>query len=1359
VCDDPIEDTWPPCYSNWIPSSDLIHPGRIVGVSICDLCPEAEYSTGVNPESIDFGYTLGDDPTWFPVTDFTLDPIHCLGYALNWTVAGLPPGERVNFCVEAEDFVGNRSGDCNSFIVASTPDSTDLWPPIADWWETPEGDTVMPGYVPYIHLNVCDDYPEAEVYTGVYRESISLLLYVDEALIGDVIDDCVVTPLEPDCAGFAIDFYGDHPLPVCSEITLCIIASDNAGNELEDCITFWVACPPDTMDLIPPFATNWSPEDSMVDVGLYEPVVVDLLDLPGESSPASGIDSLTIGMTIYHEGIPGPADLTPFLEIIAIEHGFRLTFEHAYPFPEEAQITITVYADDLAGNHLVEETHQIIFWTESLIPPPDSLGPEADIVHPLNGTWSACADQMINIHLSDPNGIDLSTIQIDVDGASYNIESEELNWIAPYQLLQFSPSSDWESGDIINVSLNSADDSLGNPLQGAPIVWSFGIDLNAPAFFDPYPAAAETIYAPTHLITIQIADDLSGIHPASPRMWMNREWYTLDYPGLTFYPETGLLEMEMSEILYHPDSEGLVNICVTAHDQPDYCPPNDGEFCWSFILLDTTHLDIYPPCVEDWMPIPGSEGIPPNTPIGASICDICESAEFATGVDPESIEMLIVIHSDGYLDTVDVSEYLILEPIDCEGYHVYYPAPEFGYPAGAMIWVLLCASDFAGNHICEDMGFHIAPDTPTDTIPPVVAEHHPPAGAEDVPIDTEINIWLCDFPGTYHEFISGVDEASILVTLQVGSEGAVDITGFCEIIPNRCYGYTINYITEPPFPAHAEITVCVEADDHAGNHLEYCFSFFTGVYLPPDTSDHHGPYGEGWIPRPGASGVDPSAAISVRILDCIGEHISGVDISTIRMTLDVLSDPEPPADITDELIMEPDECLGFLVSYIPDPPLPSRAEIMVLIEAQDYAGNPLYGGFFTHFWTSSTEPDTSEFYYLTGTVVEAVSGAPLEGIMMYAFPFLSEYDHGFTGETNEFGNYIIGVPRGEYCLAALDMDMVFFPEFYDGHRDPFEADIIRIYPISPDTIYGLDFFMDSISTRFYRISGQIEDAIDPHPIPRAFVIAVSSEEDEEWAFSSFSDDSGHYSLKVLNGDYYILGFRPGYIPLFYNDVLTWEEATAIEVDGEDVPGIDIHLPPIFRDTTGLEIEGYIYDGGDLLLSAVYPTLRGARLYLIDQDNQPVTFTASDPEGYFHLTNVPEGVYRLQADKTDFYSYEEHIYFDESIFDLEITLYRVMTNVFDENTAAVTPSTLGLEQNYPNPFNPVTYIRYNVPATSKVTLEVYDILGNRVKQLVDAEQERGRYLAVWEATELSSGIYFCKLQVGGRTESIRMNLIK
>ena len=93
-----------------------------------------------------------------------------------------------------------------------------------------------------------------------------------------------------------------------------------------------------------------------------------------------------------------------------------------------------------------------------------------------------------------------------------------------------------------------------------------------------------------------------------------------------------------------------------------------------------------------------------------------------------------------------------------------------------------------------------------------------------------------------------------------------------------------------------------------------------------------------------------------------------------------------------------------------------------------------------------------------------------------------------------------------------------------------------------------------------------------------------------------------------------------------------------------------------------------------------------------------------------------------------------------------------------------PTEFSLMQNYPNPFNPSTKIRFDLPIDSFVSLIVYDINGRVINQLVDDYLKAGSHSVTWHGKrsnglDLSSGLYFYKIETAGYSKTFKMVFVK
>lgn len=134
--------------------------------------------------------------------------------------------------------------------------------------------------------------------------------------------------------------------------------------------------------------------------------------------------------------------------------------------------------------------------------------------------------------------------------------------------------------------------------------------------------------------------------------------------------------------------------------------------------------------------------------------------------------------------------------------------------------------------------------------------------------------------------------------------------------------------------------------------------------------------------------------------------------------------------------------------------------------------------------------------------------------------------------------------------------------------------------------------------------------------------------------------------------------------------------------------------------------------------------------------------------------------RLPADQN--YNFKG-ILDDVRIYDYGLNLNEI-TNLFDINTSVEEtfyqiPSAFVLYQNYPNPFNPSARIQYAIGSRQFVTLKVYDVLGNEIAALVNEEKPAGNYEVEFNASKLSSGVYFYKLQAGDFVQTKKMIYIR
>jgi hypothetical protein len=96
---------------------------------------------------------------------------------------------------------------------------------------------------------------------------------------------------------------------------------------------------------------------------------------------------------------------------------------------------------------------------------------------------------------------------------------------------------------------------------------------------------------------------------------------------------------------------------------------------------------------------------------------------------------------------------------------------------------------------------------------------------------------------------------------------------------------------------------------------------------------------------------------------------------------------------------------------------------------------------------------------------------------------------------------------------------------------------------------------------------------------------------------------------------------------------------------------------------------------------------------------------------------------------------------------------------DEAVEISAPESYALSQNYPNPFNPTTKIKYSVPADGFVNISVYNVLGEKVTDIVNSIQKAGSYEVTFDASSIASGMYLYRMESGNFISVKKMMILK
>lgn len=434
-------------------------------------------------------------------------------------------------------------------------------------------------------------------------------------------------------------------------------------------------------------------------------------------------------------------------------------------------------------------------------------------------------------------------------------------------------------------------------------------------------------------------------------------------------------------------------------------------------------------------------------------------------------------------------------------------------------------------------------------------------------------------------------------------------------------------------------------------------------------------------------------------------------------------------------------------------------------------------------------------YYgaIAGTVTDELDDAPIARAYLEITPIgFNFFEDGlarpdfwpgfwwpYHAVTNEQGNYQLEwLPEGEYYVSVYSEGAF---EYFENAPVPELAAKVKV---TGGETTAVNFGLTPRNEGEGVIAGRVTDEWNSGALPIAIVIARPKVvplvwPDSETFFNTVTKTDGSYEITGLpTGEYVLFSFAPGYIGEYYDNVFDPSEAKTITADETTpVTGIDFTLSPILwlHGCPECDVAAPGVAGGQIfgkVADASGNVIRSAAIYLLNENQQPVSFAKSNAEGRYELINVPPGRYRLKATHLNYkgeynggaanFADAPAMEVGNGALEINFVLDSNVTSVDDEPKL---PEAIELYGNYPNPFNPETSIRFGLPAEMTVRLRIFNLLGQEIRVLEGGRLTAGEHAILWDGRDHSgavqpSGIYFYMLEANGQPHAVqKMTLLK
>ncbi|MHC1739378.1 MAG: carboxypeptidase regulatory-like domain-containing protein [Ignavibacteriaceae bacterium] len=402
-------------------------------------------------------------------------------------------------------------------------------------------------------------------------------------------------------------------------------------------------------------------------------------------------------------------------------------------------------------------------------------------------------------------------------------------------------------------------------------------------------------------------------------------------------------------------------------------------------------------------------------------------------------------------------------------------------------------------------------------------------------------------------------------------------------------------------------------------------------------------------------------------------------------------------------------------------------------------------------------------YTLSGSVKDSLGNPLAAKVRVYKVRLNSHFQMTKEVKTDSLGNFVVNVKENDTLIVlAQPLQLLdFYSEFWENKTLITEADKLPV----TGNITGIDFVLTHKPVYANGISGIVKDTLNigveslVHAIQKYMNVHPIINNFHPRRYTTTTDTLGAYSFSNLFPNQYILlavpqiGFKPSYFRYDGVPTLNWRLADSVIVTETGVvPDINITVNAL-PDSGFAQMRGIVRDNNG-------KEVNGAFVYAVNTSNEVYGYAISDINGRYTIAGLVPDDYLFLADKEGYTSNNSqtaNINYSSTASNINFTLET--DGVTEVNNDDFVVTDYALYQNYPNPFNPSTIISYQIPVSGKVSLKVFNVLGNEVATLVDGIQNSGKHSVSFNASQLATGVYFYKLESDNFSATKKLMLIK